>query len=81
MSSQVHRHTKSIVAENIKAARDAKGLKQREVAVALGMDSISVSRWERGKSLPDPVATMPRLAELLGVDVGWIYTDHERSAA
>lgn len=81
MSSQVHRHTKTVVAENIRAARVAKGLTQRQVSEALGMDAMAVSRWERAKVLPDPVGTMPRLAHVLGVEVGWLYTDHERSAA
>lgn len=81
MSSQAHRHTKTIVGENIKAAREVKKLTQRQVAGALGMDAMAVSRWERGKVLPDPVATMPRLADVLGVEIGWLYTDHERSAA
>lgn len=81
MSSQASRQIRSIVGDNIYAARDARRLSQSKLAAELGMNSIAVSRWERGKTLPDPVATMPRLAEALGVEIGWLYTDHGRKAA
>ncbi len=81
MSSQGSRHIKSIVGGNIRAARDAKKLTQLQLATALDMDPIAVSRWERGITLPDAIATMPRLAAALDVEIGWLYTDHGRAAA
>lgn len=81
MSSQATRQIRSIVGDNIKAARDAKGLKQRELgALVNGMEAIAVSRWERGVVLPTTV-NLVRLAEVLERDVSWFYTDHESVAA
>lgn len=81
MSSQETRHIKAIVGENIRFARDEKGMTQRALAVAVdGMESMSVSRWERGVVMPS-TASLLRLAEVLGRDVSWFYTDHARTAA
>ena len=81
MPSQANRHIKQVVGENVKAARDEKGLAQRELAELLGMDQMTVSRWERGRVLPDAATTMPRLAAALDVTIAWLYTDHEEAAA
>ncbi len=81
MSSQGARQIKSIVGGNIRTARKAKKLTQVQLAAALNMDPIAVSRWERGSNMPDAVATVPRIAEALGVEIAWLYTDHERRAA
>ena len=39
--------------ENIKAARNSKGLSQEELAVKLNVVRQTVSKWERGLSVPD----------------------------
>ena len=39
--------------ENIKAVRSAKGLSQEELAVKLNVVRQTVSKWERGLSVPD----------------------------
>lgn len=39
-----------------------------------------ISRWERGRVTPS-VVNLESLANALGVTVGWLYTDHDRSAA
>ena len=75
------RHIKSIVGDNVRAARMARGMTQRDLAAELGMDAMAVSRWERGRVMPESVATMPRLAAALDVPIGWLYTDHEEEAA
>jgi len=81
MSSQAPGHIKLIVARNIREARDARGLTQRELgALVNGMDGLAVSRWERGKVLPS-TQSLTALATALGVDAAWFYTDHERKAA
>ena len=36
----------------LRAARINRGLSQKEVAKALGVDAMTVSRWERGVSHP-----------------------------
>lgn len=83
MSRQATRHIKSIVGDNIRAARDEAGLTQRQLgALVNDMDSINVSRWERGQVLPSSVSLMA-LADALKQPVAWFYTDHgtEREAA
>lgn len=77
MSRQATRHIKSIVGGNIRVARDAAGLTQRQLgALVNDMDSINVSRWERGQVMPSP-GSLVALAEALGQPVAWFYTDHE----
>ena len=39
--------------ENIRAARRSKGLSQEELAVRLNVVRQTVSKWERGLSVPD----------------------------
>lgn len=76
MTRQASRQIKSIVGANIRAARDEAGLTQRELAARVNdMDSIAVSRWERGKVIPSATSIVT-LAEVLGHDVAWFYTDH-----
>lgn len=40
-----------MLSDNIKAAREAKGLSQEELAVKLNVVRQTVSKWERGGSL------------------------------
>lgn len=80
MTSQAQRHIKAIVGANVKAARDNKGLTQTQLAMAMGMEPMSVSRWERGIVMP-AVPTLHKLAEHLGQDIGWFCTDHDKAAA
>lgn len=42
-----------MLSENIKAARTSKGLSQEELAVKLSVVRQTVSKWERGLSVPD----------------------------
>lgn len=80
MQSQAPRHLKSIVGRNLKAARAAAQLTQRELAYKLETDAMSVSRWETGRVMP----SWPRLAalsEALGVGIDWLLMDHEERAA
>lgn len=55
--------------EKIRALREAKGLSQRELADALGLDQTTVSAWERGVAEPT-VFNLRRLADVLGVSPG-----------
>lgn len=71
----------AIVGENIRSARAALDLTQREVALRLGTgDVMAVSRWERGEHKPND-ANLVALADVLGRSVAWFYTDHESEAA
>ena len=47
--------------EDIREYRDRLGMTQAELAAALDVDPVSVSRWERGTRVP-PMPTVLRLA-------------------
>lgn len=50
-------HESGGVGTRLRTARRSAGLTQRQLAEALGMESISVSRWEREVTTP----SLPRL--------------------
>lgn len=52
----------------IKELRMNKGITQKQLADMLYISSQAVSKWERGKSLPD-INILPRLAVALGVNI------------
>lgn len=54
--------------ENLKAYRKAKGLTQEELAIRLHVVRQTVSKWEKGLSVPDADLLL-RLAEVLDVSV------------
>ena len=54
----------SMVAE----LRKEKGMTQADLAEKMGITDKAVSKWERDLSYPD-IASIPRLAEILGVSV------------
>lgn len=72
--------------ENLKALRKDRGLSQEELAVRLNVVRQTISKWEKGLSVPD--AAMLRLAEvldttvsrLLGADVPEDEADRDRLA-
>lgn len=80
MPSQAPRQIKTIIGQNLGAARKAKRLTQRQLAQALDTDAFQVSRWERGIVRPTDT-TLVRLAEALGVEFVWFFTEHETKAA
>lgn len=65
-------HIRSTVGANIARLRAQAGLSQLDLANAIGMDPMGVSRWERGKVMPRP-ETVDRIAYVLGVEVGALY--------
>lgn len=54
--------------DNLIACRKAKGMTQEELAVRLHVVRQTVSKWEKGKSVPDAGALL-RLSEVLEVPV------------
>ena len=60
--------TKQTFGSTIAALRKEKGMTQQELAQNMGVTDKAVSKWERNLSFPD-VASLPRLAEQLGVTV------------
>lgn len=57
---------RSLIGTLIKSARQAKSLTQADVAEALGCELETISRYERGKSIPDSEQLL-NLAIFLGV--------------
>ena len=55
--------------ENIRNLRKAKGLSQEELAIKLNVVRQTVSKWEKGLSVPDS-AMLISLAEELDTSVG-----------
>ena len=54
--------------ENIKALRKAKGLSQEELAIKLNVVRQTVSKWEKGLSVPD-AGMVIQIAEVLDTTV------------
>ena len=54
--------------ENIKALRKTKGLTQDELAIRLNVIRQTVSKWEKGLSVPD-AEMLQRIAEVFEVNV------------
>lgn len=60
--------TNQSMGETISSLRKEKGMTQKELADMLGITDKAVSKWERNVAYPD-IATIPALAEILGVSV------------
>lgn len=76
MASQVTNR----IGANLRAARAAAGLTQRQLAERIGTDSFQVSRWERGANRPQD-ETLTALADALSIDLAAFYAEPERAAA
>ena len=57
--------------ENLKALRKDRGLSQEELAVRLNVVRQTISKWEKGLSVPD-AAMLIRLAEVLDTTVSYL---------
>lgn len=80
MASQVAKDRKTILAQNIRAARDLAGWTQRELAARIGVDTLAVSRWERAVAVPTD-ENLAALCEVLARDYAWFHTDHTEPIA
>ena len=67
---------KKIVAENITKLRGSLGLTQAQLGEKLNYSDKSVSKWERGESLPD-VYVLKQIADMAGVTVDYLLCAHE----
>ena len=57
-----------LIGENIKRLRSDRNLTQEQLAEALNISSVAVSKWERGETMPD-IAMLPRLAYYFQVTI------------
>lgn len=63
--------------ENLRKARLAKKLSQKELADELGVTTATISRYESGERKL-PVETAKRIAEILGVDWYTLFDEKEQ---
>ncbi len=68
---------KLIIAKNIQSLRQAKGMTQAELAEKLNYSDKSVSKWERGESLPD-ITGLKGIADLFQVSLDYLVEDEHR---
>ena len=65
---------RKIIAENIVALRKSNSMTQIELAQRLDYSDKSVSKWERGESIPG-VVVLKQIADIFGVTVDYLITD------
>ncbi|WP_405343591.1 helix-turn-helix domain-containing protein [Ruminococcus sp.] len=66
---------KKVVAGNITRLRTSMNLTQAQLGEMLNYSDKSISKWERGESVPD-VFVLKKIADLAGVTVDYIITPH-----
>ena len=54
-----------MIGENIKAIRKNKGMTQEELAIKLNVARQTISKWEKGLSVPD-AEMVQKISEILG---------------
>lgn len=64
----------------IRAARTAKGWKQKHLAAQVEVEPITVSRWERGATSPD-LEVISQVAEVTGKPLSYFIGDENEQAA
>lgn len=83
MPSQETSHVKALIAANLDAAIAARpGLTNRALGESIGKTEHQVWRWRNGRNTPE-TPTLIALADVLGVELAWFYTEHpelERAA-
>lgn len=75
MSSNASRHVATTIGANIARGRTTKNrMTQRELGLAIGVDSQQVSKWERGEHRPSAHYEQALADALFGGAVGALYT-------
>ncbi len=62
-------------AKNVSTLRSEKKMTQSELASKLNYSDKSVSKWERGESVP-PIETLKAIADLFGVTIDYLISDN-----
>ena len=57
-----------LIGENIKRMRLQKGVTQEQLAEAVGVSAVAVSKWERNETMPD-ISLLPGLAYFFQVSI------------
>ena len=71
---------KLIIAKNIYDLRISRGMTQLELAEKLHYSDKSVSKWEKGDSLPE-ISTLVSVAEIFEVTLDYLIKDHSEDSA
>lgn len=71
---------KMIVAQNIVLLRTGQEMTQAQLGERLNYSDKSVSKWERGESIPD-VFVLKQIADMFGVTVDWLLEAHDGEVA
>jgi transcriptional regulator with XRE-family HTH domain len=71
---------KERLGERIRAARTAKGWKQKHLAAQVDVEPITVSRWERGATSPD-LEVISQVAEVTGKPLSYFVGDENEQVA
>ena len=70
----------NVIAKRLREARERKGLSQKALGIAAGIDEFSASprinQYERGKHVPD-LLTLENLASVLAVPVAYFLADDD----
>ena len=66
---------KLIIASNIINLRTDAGMSQAELAEKINYSDKSVSKWERGESLPD-ILTLKTIGDIFNVDIAYMTSEH-----
>ena len=69
---------KKIVSENLQYYRKQKNLTQLELAEAINYSDKSISKWERGESLPD-LFILAEIAKLYGITLNDLVSPKSKS--
>lgn len=72
------RELKPIIAKNLAALRQARGMTQLELAEQLNYSDKAVSKWERGESLPD-IAVLTEIAAIFDVTLDYFVSETHSS--
>ncbi len=71
---------KDIFAKNLSELRQASGMTQLELGERLNYSDKTVSKWERGESIPD-AGMLKQIADVFGVSVDYLLEeDHEKTS-
>jgi transcriptional regulator with XRE-family HTH domain len=68
------------IGPKIRKARDKKRWKQKELAAAVHVEPVTISRWETGKNTPD-LGMLERIAEALDQPLAYFVTPEAGSQA
>lgn len=81
MTRQTTSQPMPTVAANLRAARAARDLTQRQVAEAVGVTPADVSRWESGRVEPSAKYRYPLADFFFDGDVSALYRDDAKAEA